>query len=65
MSGRRNGTNKAAARLGPNPYGWGNGGKRKRPEGSGRSHKGLAKQLMVKIVADNGGKVNGRSVVFG
>lgn len=31
MSRRKNGTNRAAAQLGINPYGWGNGGKRKRP----------------------------------
>lgn len=31
MSRRRNGTNRAAAQLGLNPYGWGNGGKRKSP----------------------------------
>lgn len=33
MSRRKNGTNRAAAQLGINPYGWGNGGKRKRPKG--------------------------------
>lgn len=32
MSGRKNGTNRVAAQLGINPYGWGNGGKRKRPK---------------------------------
>lgn len=31
MSRRRNGTNRAAAALGINPYGWGNGKERKRP----------------------------------
>ncbi len=31
MSKRRNGTNRAAAALGINPYGWGNGKARKRP----------------------------------
>ena len=31
MSRRRNGTNRAAAALGINPYGWGNGKARKRP----------------------------------
>ncbi len=31
MSKRKNGTNRAAAALGLNPYGWGNGGTRKRP----------------------------------
>ena len=31
MSKRKNGTNRAAAALGLNPYGWGNGGARKRP----------------------------------
>lgn len=31
MSRRRNGTNRAAAALGINPYGWGNGKVRKRP----------------------------------
>lgn len=31
MSRRRNGTNRAAAALGLNVYGWGNGKARKRP----------------------------------
>ena len=31
MGRRKNGTNRAAAALGLNPYGWGNGGTRKRP----------------------------------
>ena len=31
MSRRRNGTNRAAAALGINPFGWGNGKARKRP----------------------------------
>lgn len=31
MSRRRNGTNRAAAALGLNPYGWSNGKARKRP----------------------------------
>lgn len=31
MSKRKNRTNRAAAALGINPYGWGNGGIRKRP----------------------------------
>lgn len=31
MSKRRNGTIRAAAALGLNPYGWGNGKARKRP----------------------------------
>ena len=31
MSKRKTGTNRAAAALGLNPYGWGNGGTRKRP----------------------------------
>lgn len=31
MSRRRNGTNRAAAALGLNPFGWGNGKARKRP----------------------------------
>lgn len=31
MSKRNNRTNRAAAALGLNPYGWGNGGIRKRP----------------------------------
>lgn len=31
MSRRRNGTNRAAAALGLNPYGWGTGKARKRP----------------------------------
>lgn len=31
VSKRRNGTLKAAAQLGINPYGWGNGKARKRP----------------------------------
>ncbi|EHE99282.1 hypothetical protein HMPREF9469_01851 [ [[Clostridium] citroniae WAL-17108] len=31
MSRHRNGTNRAAAALGLNPYGWGNGKARKRP----------------------------------
>lgn len=31
MSKRKNRTNRAAAALGLNPYGWGNGGTRKRP----------------------------------
>lgn len=31
MSKRKNGTNRAAARLGLNPYGWGNGGLEKAP----------------------------------
>lgn len=34
MSRRKNGTNRAAAALGLNKYGWGNGGKRKRPKGA-------------------------------
>lgn len=33
MSKRRNGTNRVGSMLGLNPYGWGNGGKRKRPKG--------------------------------
>lgn len=33
MSRRRNGTNRAAAQLGLNHWGWGNGGQRKRPKG--------------------------------
>jgi hypothetical protein len=32
---RKNGTNRAGAAIGMNPYGWGNGGKRKRPTGVG------------------------------
>lgn len=32
MSKRKNGTNRAAAALGLNPYGWGNGRGRKRPK---------------------------------
>lgn len=32
---RKNGTNRAGAAAGLNPYGWGNGGKRKRPKGVG------------------------------
>lgn len=31
MSRRKNGTNRAAAALGLNPFGWGNGKARKRP----------------------------------
>ena len=31
MGRRKNRTNRAAAALGLNPYGWGNGGTRKRP----------------------------------
>lgn len=31
MSRRRNGTTRAAAALGLNPYGWGNGKARKKP----------------------------------
>ena len=31
---RKNGTNRAGATIGMNPYGWGNGGKRKRPTGA-------------------------------
>lgn len=31
---RKNGTNRAGAAIGMNPYGWGNGGKRKRPTGA-------------------------------
>lgn len=34
MSKRKNGTNRAAAALGLNPYGWGNGKGRKRPRES-------------------------------
>lgn len=29
MGRKKNGTNRIAAKLGLNPYGWGNGGKRK------------------------------------
>ena len=31
---RKNGTNRAGAAIGMNPFGWGNGGKRKRPTGA-------------------------------
>jgi hypothetical protein len=31
---RKNGTNRAGAAIGMNPYGWQNGGKRKRPTGA-------------------------------
>lgn len=32
---RKNGTNRAGAAAGLNPYGWGNGKNRKRPKGAG------------------------------
>lgn len=34
MSRRKNGTNRTVKELGLNPYGWGNGGNRKRPRES-------------------------------
>lgn len=58
MSRRKNGTNRAAAQLGVNPYGWGIGGKRKRPKGAGTPIEGLTKSINARI-AENGGKING------
>ncbi len=43
---RKNGTNRAGAAIGMNPYGWGNGGKRKRPTGAPTP----AGQIHVKII---------------
>ena len=44
MSKRKNRTNRAAAALGINPYGWGNGGARKRPREL-QLHAGQMKKL--------------------
>lgn len=41
MSKRKNGTNRAAAALGINPYGWGNGGRRKRNKQQDKESGGL------------------------
>lgn len=54
MSRRKNGTNRAAAALELNPYGWGNGGKRKRPRGAATPVEGLIKSINNRI-AENGG----------
>lgn len=56
MSRRWNGTNRAAAALGLNVYGWGNGGKRKRPKGAGTPVEAIAKSINARI-AGNGGEV--------
>ncbi len=58
MSRRKNRTNRAASRLGLNPYGWGNGGKRKRPKGAATPIEGLRKSINDRI-SENGGKING------
>lgn len=49
MSRRKNGTNRAAAALGLNPYGWGNGGKRKRPKGAATPIEGLNEKINSNI----------------
>lgn len=54
MSRRRNGTNRAAAQLGLNPYGWSNGGKRKSPKGVEAPVGALNKAINDRI-AENGG----------
>lgn len=58
MSRRWNGTNRSAAALGLNVYGWGNGGKRKRPKGA-KSPFGECTKPYTIIIAENGGKING------
>lgn len=58
MSRRKNGTNTAAAKLGINPYGWGNGGKRKRPKGAATPIEAITKSINARI-SENGGKING------
>lgn len=55
MSKRRNGTNRVGSMLGLNPYGWGNGGKRKRPKGAATPIEGLNKLINLRI-AENGGE---------
>ena len=54
MSRRKNRTNRAAAVLGINPYGWGNGGQRKRPRGAATPVEALNKSVNNRI-AENGG----------
>ncbi len=60
MSRRRNGTMRAAQMLGINPWGWGNGGKRKRPKGAIVSNGAHAK-LLGSSISKDGGKVNEES----
>lgn len=43
---KKNKTNHAGAAIGMNPYGWGNGGKRKRPTGAPTP----AGQVTIKII---------------
>lgn len=54
MSRRKNGTNRAASALGLNPYGWGNGGKRKRPKGVKPPFGEYIKPCTISI-SENGG----------
>lgn len=58
MSRRKNGTNRAAARLGLNPYGWGNGGKRKSPRGM-EVPAGAMDITINDRISEIGGKING------
>lgn len=58
MSRRKNRTNRTAAQLGINPYGWGNGGKRKSPKGAATPIEGLSKRINNRIT-ENGWKING------
>lgn len=55
MSRRKNGTNRAAAALGLNVYGWGNGGKRKRPRGP-ETPAGAYKITYTGSLPEKGGK---------
>ena len=54
VSRRKNGTNHAAAALGLNPYGWGNGKARKRPREM-RTPVGQMKNNSTDNIAQMGG----------
>lgn len=49
MSRRRNGTKRAATALGINPYGWGNGGNKKRLKGTATPIETLNKSINDRI----------------
>ena len=54
MGRRKNATNRAADLIGINIYGWGNGGKRKRPKGAATPIEPINKSINNRI-AENGG----------
>ena len=66
MSKRKNGTYRAAAAAGLNPYGWGNGKARKKPREvrthSGKYEKTLQAHDTIRATENQEGEKNERSV---